>query len=93
MSDKIKTWLYIVGGILLIGIVAALAFKLLFLLFPVLLVLYLFFKIRNYFRKDNSSSTGSYTKGYETSYNNDITNGVDDSAGDVIDVDYEDVDK
>ncbi|VYT92325.1 hypothetical protein [Clostridium tertium] len=93
MSDKIKTWLYIVGGILLIGIVAALAFKLLFLLFPVLLVLYLFFKIRNYFRKDNSSSTGSYTKEYETSYNNDITNGVDDSAGDVIDVDYEDVDK
>jgi len=90
MSEKIKTWLYIIFGIILIGIVASLAFKLLFFLLPIIIVLYIFFKVRNYFRKGNSSSTNSYTREYKKPDNN-IVSSVDDTVGEVIDVDYEDV--
>lgn len=90
MSEKIKTWLYIIFGIILIGIVASLAFKLLLFLLPIIIVLYIFFNIRNYFRKDNSSSTNSYTREYKRQENN-IVSSVDDTVGEVIDVDYEDV--
>lgn len=90
MSGKIKTWLYIICGVILIGTVAYLAFNLLLLLLPIIIVLYIFFKVRSYFRKDNSNSTNSYTREYKKS-DNDIVSSIDDTNMEVIDVDYEDV--
>lgn len=90
MSVKIKTWLYVICGIILIGTVAYLAFNLLLFLLPIIIVVYVFFKVRSYFRKDNSSSTNSYTKEYKNS-DNDIVSSIDDTTMEVIDVDYEDV--
>lgn len=91
MSDSIKSLLYIVGTILVIGIVGVLAFKLLLLLLPVIIALWVIFKVKNYFgRKSRTNSTVNYTSEYKSSYTNE---NIDDSVGEVIDVDYEDVNK
>lgn len=91
MSDSIKSFLYIVGTILVIGIVGVLAFKLLLLLLPVIIALWVIFKVKNYFgRKSRTNSTVNYTSEYKSSYTNE---NIDDSVGEVIDVDYEDVNK
>ncbi|WP_288221101.1 hypothetical protein [uncultured Clostridium sp.] len=94
MSDKIKSWLFIVSTILIIGIVGVLAFKILLFLLPILLVIYIIFKIKGYIdRKSEKKRKINYTYEYKTSYNNESMENVDDSVGEVIDVDYEDVDK
>ena len=94
MSDKIKSWLFIVSTILIIGIVGVLAFKILLFLLPILLVIYIIFKIKGYIdRKSEKNRTINYTYEYKTSYINESMENVDDSVGEVIDVDYEDVDK
>ena len=94
MSDKIKSWLFIVSTILIIGIVGVLAFKILLFLLPILLVIYIIFNIKGYIdRKSENKRTINYTYEYKTSYNNESMENVDDSVGEVIDVDYEDVDK
>lgn len=91
MSDSIKSFLYIIGTILVIGIVGVLAFKLLLLLLPVIIALWVIFKVKNYFgRKNRTNSTTNYTSEYKSSYTNER---IDDSIGEVIDVDYEDVNK
>lgn len=93
MNDKIKTWLYIMSTILVIGIVGYLAFKLLILFIPVIIVLYIIFKIKGYIdRKNSTNSTVNETYEYTSSYDNKIDD-IDESAGEVIDVDYEDVNK
>ena len=40
MSDNIKNWLYILGTILVTGMVVTLAFKILWFLLPIIIVLY-----------------------------------------------------
>lgn len=94
MSDKIKSWLFIVSTILIIGMIGVLAFKILLFLLPVLLVLYIIFKIKEYIeRKNKKNGENNYTSEYKTSYNNERVGKVDDSVVEVIDVDYEDVNK
>lgn len=92
MNDKIKTWLYIAISIIVIGVVGYLAINLLIFLIPVIIVLFIIFKVKEYIdRKKSTNSTVSYTSEYKSSFDNkrdDI-----DSTGEVIDVDYEDVNK
>lgn len=93
MNDKIKTWLYILSSILVIGVVGYLAFQLLLFLIPVIIVLYIVFKIKGYIdRKNRTNSTGKDTYEYTPSYDNKIDD-IDEPVGEVIDVDYEDVNK
>lgn len=90
MSNQIKTWLYIISTILVVAIVGVLAIKLLWFLLPVIIILYIIFKIKGYIdRKKSSNSTVNYTK---SSYDNKIDD-IDNSNAEVIDVDYEDVNK
>lgn len=94
MSDKIKSWLFIVSAILIIGILGVLAFNILLFLLPILFALYIIFKIKGYVeRKSKKNGTINYTSEYKTSYNSESIGKVDDSIVEVIDVDYEDVDK
>lgn len=91
MSDNIKNWLYILGTILVIGMVGVLAFKILWFLLPIIIILYIIFKVKGYFeRKNKTSSSVNYTSEYKSYYTNED---IDDSVGKVIDVDYEDVNK
>lgn len=92
MNSKLVNWLYIIGSILVVGIVAAIAIQLLFWLIPILVVIYLFFKIKGYFsRKKYSNSTStSYKNTYNPNYSNDFN--VSNENNQVIDVEYEDVD-
>ena len=93
MSDRIKTWLYALGSLVVIGVVAYLAFNLLIYLIPVLVVIYIIFKIKNYIEgKKRTNSTINNTTQYKSSYDSKIED-VDSSNGEVIDVDYEDVNK
>lgn len=93
MNNQIKTWLYIISTILVVAIVGVLAIKLLWFLLPVIIVLYIIFKIKGYIdRKNNTNSTVNYKSEYKASYDNKIDD-IDDSNGEVIDVDYEDVNK
>ena len=48
MNDKIKTWLYIMSTIIVIGVVGYLAINLLIFLIPVIFVLFIIFKIKGY---------------------------------------------
>lgn len=94
MSDKIKSWLFIMSAILIIGILGVLAFNILLFLVPILFVLYIIFKIKGYIdRKNKKNRTINYTAEYKESYNRDNIENIDDSIVEVIDVDYEDVDK
>ena len=91
MSDNIKNWLYILGTILVTGMVVTLAFKILWFLLPIIIVLYFIFIVKGYFeRKNKTSSSVNYTSEYKTYYTNE---NIDDSVGKVIDVDYEDINK
>ena len=94
MSDKIKFWLFIVSTILIIGIIGVIAFNILVFLLPILFVLYVIFKIKVYIeRRSKKNSTTTYNYEYKTSYNSESIENIDDSVVEVIDVDYEDVDK
>lgn len=92
MSYKIKTWLYIISGILLIGMVTVLTVNILLALLPFIVALYIFFKIKNYFARKKNNSENSYNREYKKT-DNSISNNVDDTFGEVIDVDYEDINK
>ncbi len=93
MNDKIKTWLYIVSSILVIGIVGYLAISLLIYLIPVLVVIFIIFKIKGYIdRKKGNSSNNEYETKYKPTYDSKISD-IDNSNGEVIDVEYEDVNK
>lgn len=93
MNDKIKTWLYIVGSILVIGIVGYLAISLLVYLIPVLVVIYIIFKVKGYIDRRKSTNTNSkYTNEYKSNYDSKISD-IDNTIGEVIDVEYEDVNK
>jgi len=93
MNDKIKTWLYIVASILVIGVVGYLAISLLIYLIPVLVVIYIIFKIKGYIgRRKGTSSKREYKTQYKTTYDTKIDD-ADNSYGEVIDVEYEDVNK
>lgn len=93
MNYKIRNWLYIICSILIIGVVGYLAINLLLILIPVLVVIYIIFKIKGYFQgKSKESTKKDYTfnnKSYYDTKNED----VDDYNSEVIDVDYEDVKK
>lgn len=90
MNNQIKTWLYIISTVLVVAIVGVLAIKLLWFLLPVIVILYIIFKIKGYIdRKKRTNSTVNYTK---SSYDNKIDD-IDNSNAEVIDVDYEDVNK
>ena len=94
MNNGIKTWLYIIISILAIGAVGYLAINLLIYLIPVLVVIYIIFKIKGYFeRKSNKASRKKdYTFNHKSSY--DIKAGnIDNSNPKVIDVDYEEIKK
>lgn len=96
MNNKLKSWLYIIGGIFIIGIVATLAMKLLFWLLPIIIVLYVIYKIKEYIdikRGKKSNSNINYKSQSKSNYNNDFVGKVDDSAGEVIDVEYQDINK
>ncbi len=94
MSDKIKFWLFIVGTILIIGIIGVIAFNILLFLLPILFALYVIFKIKGYIEsRSKKNRTTTYNYEYKTSYNSENIENIDDSVVDVIDVDYEDVDK
>ena len=93
MNDRIKTWLYLIISISVIGIVGYLAINLLIYLIPVLVVIYIIFKINGYIkRKTRPNSTTDYTSNYKSSYDIKAEN-VDTFNSEVIDVDYEDVKK
>ncbi len=93
MSNGLKTGLYIVSTVLVVGVIAVLAVKLLVWVLPIILGLYIFFKIKGYInnKKGKSSSSTSYNSGAQTNFSNDYSTKVDDSVGEVIDVEYEDV--
>lgn len=95
MSSGLKTGLYLVGGVLIIGLVAALAIQLLVWVLPIILVLYIVFKVKGYFDSKRGKNTASYNYSSQakSNFNNDYSNRVDDSVGEVIDVEYEDVNK
>ena len=96
MSNGLKTGLYIVGTVLVIGVVASLAIQLLIWVLPIILGLYIFFKIKGYIdnKKGKSSSSTSYNSRAKSNFSNDYsTNADDDSVGEVVDVEYEDVNK
>ena len=58
------------------------------------ILLYIIFKIKGYIdRKNKKNRTINYTAEYKESYNRDNIENIDDSIVEVIDVDYEDVDK
>lgn len=93
MSDRIKSWIYILCSIVVIGVVGYLAINLLFYLIPVLIVIYIFFKIKGYIdKKKGTNSTINYTSEYKSSYDKKIDD-IDNSNNEVIDVDYEEVNK
>lgn len=93
MNDKIKTWLYIVGSILVIGIVGYLAISLLVYLIPVLVVIYIIFKVKGYIdRRKSTNSNSQYANQYKSTYESKISD-MDNTTGEVIDVEYEDVNK
>ena len=93
MSDRIKIWLYALGSLVVFGLVAYLAFNLLIFLIPILIVIYIVFKIKSYLegKKRTNSTINSKTQ-HKASYDSRIEN-IDNSNGEVIDVDYEDVNK
>lgn len=93
MSNGLKTGLYIVSAVLIVGLIAVLAVQLLVWLLPIILVLYIFFKIKGYIhnKKGKSSSSTSYSSRAQSNFSNDYSTKVDDSVGEVIDVEYEDV--
>lgn len=93
MNDKIKTWLYIVSSILVIGVVAYLAISLLIYLIPILLVIFIIFKVKGYIdRRKNSRSNSKYDTQYKPTYESKISD-IDSSNAEVIDVEYEDINK
>ncbi|MDV4152304.1 hypothetical protein R0131_15875 [Clostridium sp. AL.422] len=93
MNDRIKTWIYIICSILVIGIVGYLALNLLIFLIPVLIVIFIIFKIKGYIDgKKRTKSANNSTYQYK-SYNDNKVESIDNSNSEVIDVDYEDVDK
>lgn len=93
MSSKLINWLYIIGSIVAVGVVAYLAIQLLIVLIPILILVYVFFKVKNYFtlKKYNKSQSKDYTEKYTSNHYEDIN--VDEEVGQVIDVEYEDVEK
>lgn len=93
MNSTIKTWLYIIGSFLVVGILAFLALQLLFWAIPIILILYVFFKIKRYFKKDNKKNNEyiNNEKTYERKSTSNYTES--DVEGEVIDVDYQDVNK
>ncbi|MCR1949474.1 MULTISPECIES: hypothetical protein [unclassified Clostridium] len=95
MSSGLKTGLYLVGGVLIIGLVSALAIQLLVWILPFIIVLYIVFKIKGYFdsKRRKKSTNNSYSYETKSNLNNDYSNRVDDSVGEVIDVEYEDLNK
>jgi hypothetical protein len=97
MSNGLKTGLYIVSTVLVVGVIAVLAVKLLvWVIIPIILGLYIFFKIKGYInnKKGKSPSSTSYNSESKSNYSNNYsTNADDDSVGEVIDVEYEDVNK
>ncbi len=95
MNSGLKTGLYIVGSFLIIGLVASIAIKLLIWLLPIILVLYVIFKIKEYFSSKigkNSSDT-NYTSEFNTNFSDEYSTKSDDSSSEVIDVEYEDISK
>lgn len=93
MSDKIKTWLYIVSSILVIGVVAYLAISLLIYLIPILLVIFIIFKVKGYIdRRKSSGANVKYNTQYKSTYESKISD-IDSSNAEVIDVEYEDINK
>ena len=95
MSSGLKTGLYLVGGVLLIGLVAALAIQLLVWILPFIVILYIVFKVKGYFDSKRGKSTTSNSYRYEakSNFDNDYSNKVEGSVGEVIDVEYEDLSK
>lgn len=95
MSSGLKTGLYLVGGILIVGLVAALAIQLLVWVLPIILVLYIIFKVKEFWdsKRGNRASKATYNSETKANFNNNYSNRVDDSVGEVIDVEYEDVNK
>ena len=91
MNNKLLNWLYIIGSILVVGVVAYLAIQLLIVLIPILILIYVFFRIKNYFtmKKYNKSQTKGYTEKYELNHDKDFT--VDNEISEIIDVEYEDI--
>lgn len=95
MNSGFKTLLYILGVFLVITLILNLAITILpwALLFGG--ILYIFFKIKGWFIKRKFQKDSSEYYNRETSYSNvkvDTVN-TDDVVGDIIDVDYEDVNK
>jgi beta-lactamase regulating signal transducer with metallopeptidase domain len=96
MSNGLKTGLYIVSTVLVVGLITVLAVQLLVWVLPIILGLYIFFKIKGYInnKKGKSSSSTSYNSESKSNYSNNYsTNADDDSVGEVIDVEYQDVNK
>lgn len=96
MSNGLKTGLYIVSTVLVVGVITVLAVQLLVWVLPIILGLYIFFKIKGYInnKKGKSSSSTSYNSESKSNYSNNYsTNADDESVGEVIDVEYEDVNK
>ena len=93
MNDRIKTWLYILTSILVVGVVGYLAINLLIFLIPVLVVIYIIFKIKGYVsKKSKPNSKINYEEKHKSSYDSKIDS-IDNSHTEVIDVEYEDVNK
>ncbi len=93
MNDRIKSLFYIISSILVVGIVGYLAINLLIYLIPVLIVIYVIFKIKGYINKRKSTnSTMNYTYDNKSANNSSIDD-IYNSNDKVIDVEYEDVKK
>ncbi|MGL5381570.1 hypothetical protein [Clostridium sp.] len=84
-----KNWLYIIGGFLIVGIIATFAIQLLIWALPIILALYIFFKLKNWFSsKKAKTPSGGYTNYTSVNSKEDIST---EDVGEVIDVDFEDV--
>ncbi|GAB6167627.1 hypothetical protein JCM1393_00870 [Clostridium carnis] len=93
MSNRFKTGLYIVGGVLIIGLIAVLAIQLLFWALPFIIAIYLFVKIKNMISKKKNNSEYNREDLYDNTYiKNEYNNSIqDDEVNEVIDVDFEDI--
>ena len=96
MGSNFKSWLYIIGGMFIIGTITVLAIQLLVWALPIMLVLYVIYKLKRYInikgvKKSNNNFNNTYQK--KSNYNSDYVGKVDDSIGEIIDVEYQDINK
>lgn len=94
MNGGFKTLLYILGGFLVFYLIMSLTFTILPWAILIGLILYIFFKIKGWFiQRRNNKNSNQYYNNETSNYDAKVdTIETEDIVGNVIDVDYEDVD-